>query len=480
MAFRDLHEFADFLERNGQLRRVSVPVSNELEITEITDRVSKAGGPALLFEDVVGYNMPVIINMFGSYQRTSWALNVPSLDALSQRISNLLQADLPASLTGKMGKLFELSELARFRPKIVRSGRCQEVVEDTSPSIKDLPILKCWPLDGGQYVTLPLVVTRDPVSGRRNVGMYRMQVYDERTLGMHWHMHKDAAEHYSHSEGAGKRLEVAVALGSDPATIYAATAPLPSEIDEFLFAGWLRRKSVELVKCRTVDLEVPAHSEIVLEGYVDPAERRLEGPFGDHTGYYSLPDNYPVFHLTCVTMRRNPIYPATIVGKPPMEDAYLGKATERLFLPLVKMILPEVVDINMPVEGVFHNLVIVSIRKRFPGQARRVMNGLWGMGQLMFAKAIVVVDDDVDVQDTSAVVWRASNNVDPRRDLLVVDGPLDALDHSSPLPGFGSKIGIDATRKWPAEGHNREWPPDIEMSDEIRRIVDERWAEYGL
>ena len=480
MAFDDLHDFIEYLEKKGQLRRVKALVSSDLEITEITDRVSKAGGPALLFEDVAGYDMPVAINLFGSLDRMAAALGVTSLDEISDRVGNLLKADLPASLMGKMGKLLEVSELARFRPKVVRNGECQEVVEEANPSVGNLPILKCWPLDGGPFITLPLVVTRDPITGRRNLGMYRMQVFDDRTLGMHWHMHKDAAEHYAHSEGKGKRLEVAVALGADPATIYSATAPLPSEIDEFLFAGWLRRKPVELVKCRTVDLEVPAHADIILEGYVDPTERRLEGPFGDHTGFYSLADYYPVFHLQCVTRRKKPIYPATIVGRPPMEDAYLGKATERLFLPLIKMILPEVVDVNMPAEGVFHNLVVVSMNKRYPGQARKVMNGLWGMGQLMFAKTIVVVDGDVDVQDLAEVVWRATNNVDPKRDFMFVEGPLDALDHSSPLPGFGSKVGIDATRKWASEGHNREWPPDIEMSNEIRRIVDERWSEYGL
>jgi 4-hydroxy-3-polyprenylbenzoate decarboxylase len=353
-------------------------------------------------------------------------------------------------------------------------------VVDTSPSLYDLPVLKCWPEDGGRFITLPLVFTRDPVTGRRNAGMYRMQVYDEKTTGMHWHLHHDGAENYRRNQSQKKRMDVAVALGGDPATIYSATAPLPKDIDEMLFAGFLRKEPVEMVPCKTVDLEVPAHAEIILEGYVDPEETRTEGPFGDHTGYYSLSDEYPVFHLTCMTHRRDPIYPATIVGKPPMEDCYMAKATERIFLPLMQMLVPEVVDINLPLEGVFHNCILISIRKRYPGQAKKVISSVWGMGQMMFTKFVVVVDETVNVQNVSEVMWKVFNNVDPRRDTVIVDGPLDALDHSSPLPHYGSKLGIDATKKWPSEGHNREWPNDIVMDPAVRERVDRRWKELGF
>lgn len=349
------------------------------------------------------------------------------------------------------------------------------------PDLDILPVLKCWPDDAGRFITLPQVYTRDPRSGKRNVGMYRLQVYDKKTTGMHWHIHHDGAENYRLNQSAATgRMEVAVALGGDPAIAYSATAPLPKEIDELIFAGFLRKKPVELVKCKTVDLEVPAEAEIVLEGYVLPAESRREGPFGDHTGYYSLPGDYPVFHLTCMTHRQDAIYPTTIVGKPPQEDCYLALASERIFLPLMKMQMPEIVDMHMPMEGVFHNCVFVSITKTYPGQARKIMNALWGMGQMMFAKFIIVVDGEVNVQNLSEVLWKVFNNVDPRRDTMVVDGPLDVLDHSAPAPLFGAKMGIDATRKWAAEGHDREWPADIDMSREIIEMVNSRWSEYGL
>ena len=482
-AFRDLPHFLDFLEEQGQLRRVRTPVSAELEITEIADRVVKAGGPALLFENVVGSSVPLAINLFGTEQRMAWALGGESLDEVGQRVQKLLdlaRADLPASMFDKLKVLGDLAEMASYAPRIVSRAPCQEVMNADSPSLAPFPILKCWPEDGGAYFTLPLVVTKDPESGRRNVGMYRLQVYDERTTGMHWHLHKGGAQHYRAAERRGERLEVAVALGCDPATIYAATAPLPPNFDEFLFAGFLRRKSLDLVRCQTVSLEVPANSEIVLEGYAEPAERRMEGPFGDHTGYYSLPDLYPVFHITCITQRRNPIYPATVVGRPPMEDYFLGKATERIFLPMIKMVIPDIVDLHMPAEGVFHNLLLVSINKTYPAQAQKVMHAIWGFMGLMLTKAIVVVDADVNVHDVSEVVWRACNNVDPSRDVVFAQGPLDALDHSSPYPFRGSKVGIDATRKSPAEGHPREWPADIVMDPQIRRLVDRKWKEYGI
>lgn len=482
MAFKDLREYVEHLEKRGELRRIRAEVSRELEITEISDRVVKSGGPALLFENVRGYDMPVLTNMFGTEARTAFALGVERLDELGERVGkylSLAQGAMPASMVDKLRTLGQLAEFASYAPKVVEEAPCQEVVIDP-PSLATIPVLKCWPQDGGPFITLPMVITRDPRTGQRNVGMYRLQVFDERTTGMHWHLHKGGAQHYRASESKAERLPVAVAIGADPATIYAATAPLPPGIDELFFAGFLRREKVELVRCRTVDLEVPAHSEIVLEGYVDSQERRREGPFGDHTGFYSLADDYPVFHVTCVTHRRNPIYPATIVGRPLMEDYFLGKATERLFLPLIRMMLPEVVDISMPAEGVFHNLVIVSIRKQYPGHTRKVMYGLWGLMLMSLTKTIVVVDEDVDVHNASEVAWRLLNNVEPRRDLVFAEGPLDALDHSSPQSHYGGKLGIDATRKGPADGHPREWPDEIRMDPDVVRRVDALWTELGL
>ncbi|MFZ5597442.1 MAG: menaquinone biosynthesis decarboxylase [Bacillota bacterium] len=481
MAYQDLREFISDLDRRGLIRRIKTEVDAELEITEITDRVSKNGGPALLFENVRGYKMPVLTNAFGSVERMCMALGVKKLDDIGDEIMKLFNpSELPATFMDKLRAMPKLARLASVFPKTVKTGPCKEVVNKDNPDLGQLPVLKCWPMDGGPFITLPLVFTRDPVTGQRNMGMYRMQVFDGKTTGMHWHLHKDGAEHLRKVDPEKRRLPVAVALGGDPAVIYSATAPLPGGIDELMFAGFLRKKPVEMVRCETVDLEVPAGSEIVLEGYVDPLESRLEGPFGDHTGYYSLADQYPVFHLTCITHRKDPIYPATIVGRPPMEDAYLGKATERIFLTMIRMILPEVRDMNMPPEGVFHNCVIVSIEKRYPGHARKVMNALWGLGLMMLAKLIVVVDSNVDVQNLSEVAWRVFNNIDGRRDVVIMDGPLDALDHSSPLPHYGSKIGIDATTKGPGEGHLREWPEDIEMSPEIKKLVDGKWDSYGL
>ncbi|MBO8159085.1 menaquinone biosynthesis decarboxylase [Thermosyntropha sp.] len=481
MAYQDLREFISVLEKEGELKRIKVEVDSELEITEITDRVSKAYGPALLFENVKGYNMPVLINAFGSVKRMSMALGVKSLDDIAQEVTDLLEIkdNVPRSMWDKVKMLPKLAELSSFMPKIVKKAPCQEVV-DYEPSLDILPILKCWPKDAGKFITLPQVYTRDPETGKRNVGMYRMQVYDSQTTGMHWHMHHDGAENYRKNCKLGRATEVAVALGGDPVITYAATAPLPKDIDELIFAGFLRKKSVELVKCKTVDLEVPADAEIVIEGYVNPGETRVEGPFGDHTGYYSLAGEFPVFHVQCITYRRDAIYPATIVGKPPQEDCYMALATERIFLPLLKFQLPEIVDMHLPMEGVFHNCVLVSIKKSYPGHARKVMNALWGMGQMMFAKFIIVVDEDVNVQNVSEVMWKVFNNVDPRRDTVIVDGPLEVLDHSAPLPLYGAKMGIDATRKWRSEGHLREWPEDIKMSPEIKELVDKRWSEYEI
>ena len=483
MAFDDLREFVAHLEKHGQLRRVRARVSRDLEITEITDRVSKGRGEsnqALLFEQVEGFDVPVLINAFGSPERMAAALSVEHLSDLSARVAKLLDLRMPGSFFDKLRKLGDLFDVAKAGPKRVRSAPCQEVVETDQPSLASLPILRCWPGDAGRYITLPLVFTRDPITGARNVGMYRLQVHDERTLGMHWQTHKGSAEHERVAQEQGKPMEVAIALGGDPVSIYSGSAPLPPGIDEMVFAGWLRGSGVPMVACKTVDLEVPAEAEIVLEGHVDPAERRLEGPFGDHTGYYSLAREYPVFHLKAITRRKQPIYPTTIVGRPPQEDYWLGKATERIFLPIIRLLLPEVVDMNMPAEGVFHNLVIVSIKKRYPGQARKVMYALWGLGLMMLAKNIIVVSEHVDVHNLSEVAWRATGNIDPTRDLLIVDGPSDDLDHASVRHRFGGKMGIDATEKSDMDAIGQPWPEEIVMSDDIRALVTRRWQEYGL
>lgn len=481
MAYRDLRDYVARLEREGELVRVGQRVSPDLEITEIADRVVKRGGPALLFENVEGSKVPVLINHFGSMRRMAMALGVESLDEIGAEIESLIQTEVPGGFLEKLRMLPRLAKLASIFPRTVKSAPCQEVVRaGEDASLDFLPVLKCWPGDGGPFITLPMVFTRDPETGKRNVGMYRMHVYDSRTTGMHWHVHKVGARHCAEYERRGERMEVAVALGGDPAITYAATAPLPEDFDEMIFAGFLRKAPVEMVQCKTIDAQVPADAEIVLEGYVEPHERRVEGPFGDHTGYYSPAEDYPVFHLTAVTHRKDPIYPATIVGRPPMEDCYIGKATERIFLPLVRTQIPEIVDMNLPVEGIFHNLAFVSIRKRYPMQARKVMSALWGLGQMMFTKVIVVFDEDVDVQDMRQVLWRLGSNIDPRRDVTFSEGPVDALDHAAPNALFGSKMGIDATRKLPEEGHNREWPEDIRMSPEVVAKVDRIWGELGI
>jgi 4-hydroxy-3-polyprenylbenzoate decarboxylase len=480
MAFTDLRDFVARLEQRGRLHRVTAEVARDLEITEIVDRVSKSGADAnvgLLFERVAGSTMPVLVNAFGAEDRMALALGVEQLDELGARVAKLVDARVPGGFGDKLRKLGTLLDVARAAPRRVEQAPCQEVVETSTPSLAGLPILQCWPGDGGRYITLPAVFTRDPVTGARNVGMYRLQVFDDRTLGMHWQTHKGGAEH---QRRATERMPVAVALGGDPAVIYSASAPLPPGIDEIVFAGWLRGSGVEMVRCRTNDLDVPAHAEIVLEGWVDPDEQRLEGPFGDHTGYYSLARDYPVLHLTAVTRRARPIYPTTIVGRPPQEDYWLGKATERIFLPLMRLMLPEIVDVNMPAEGVFHNLVIVSIRKRYPGHARKVMQALWGMGLMMLAKTIVVVSEHVNVHDLSEVAWRATGNIDPRRDLVIVDGPMDDLDHAALRHRFGGKLGVDATEKGPLDDVTQPWPEEIRMSEEIRDRVTRRWKDYGL
>jgi 4-hydroxy-3-polyprenylbenzoate decarboxylase len=481
MAYRDLREFIRALEEKGELKRIAVEVDPILEITEFADRAVKSGGPALLFEKPKGYGTPVLINAFASMRKMEIALEVRSVEEIAGRIVEFLEMRMPEGLMGKLKMLPKLVEMGAFFPRMVSTGACQEVVRRDNFSLFDYPVLKCWPEDGGRFITLPLVFSKNPDTGKRNCGMYRMQIFDDRTAGMHWQTHKQGAEHYrrlrSHSL---TRMDVAVAIGADPATMYSSILPLPPDMDEMLIAGFLRQSPVEMVKCITCDLEVPANAEIVLEGYVELGELRTEGPFGDHTGFYSLADEYPVFHVTCITERQEPIYATTIVGPPPMEDYFMGKAIERIFLPLMRMQLPEVRDICMPVEGVFHNLILVSMRKSYPGHARKVMHAIWGTGQAMFSKCIVVVDEEVDVQNVREVAWKALNNIDPERDIEFALGPVDSLDHSSRLPNFGSKMGIDATRKWPTEGFTRPWPGLIEMSPEVKKRVGELWKSAGL
>lgn len=484
MKFKDLREFMSFLESKGELKRITAPVNQDLEITEIADRVIASGGPALFFENVEGHSTPVLINLFGTHQRVAWGLGVDHIDELTTRVRDILGMvqGPPTTFADKLKAAGKLIGLARSQPKIVRKAPCQDVVltgDDVSLDI--LPVPKCWPLDGGRYITLPLVVTRDPENGTRNVGIYRMQIYDSKTTGMHWQTHKVAAHHYRVNEDEGNdRMEVAVAIGGDPTTTWAGSMPLPPGVDEFGVAGVIRGEAVELVKCITVDLEVPAHAEYVLEGYVVPGETRSEGPFGDHTGYYSMEDDYPVLHVTAITHRRDPIYPTTFVGRPPKEDYFMGHASERLMLPALQMTLPEIVDYSMPAEGIFHNLLIISINKEYPGHARKVMHSIWGLGLLMLTKSIVIVDHYVDVQNPSEVAWRVSANIDPAHDIVFADGPADDLDHASVLPKFGTKMGIDATAKGKVDGRTRDWPPDITMSDEIKNLVDNRWQEYGI
>lgn len=481
--YANLGEFVADLRGLSELREIAAPVDSHLEIAEIADRCVKhpSGGPALLFTNVKGSKFPLLINALATEKRMARSLGVKKLDDLGDRVRGLLKLVQPGSMGDKLGMLLQLKDLAALLPRVVRTAPCQEVVaEGEEVDLRALPVLTCWPGDGGPFITLPMVFTKNPDSGTQNVGMYRMQVYDERTTGMHWQRHKHGREHQDVS-GANARMPVAAAIGADPATVYSASAPLPSGVDEMLLAGLLRSKSVPMVACKTVDIQVPAEAEFVLEGYVDNAELRREGPFGDHTGVYSLADDYPVFHVTCLTHRRSPIYWTTIVGRPPMEDAWLGKATERLFLPLLQQMMPEVVDYNFPIEGGFQNLVIVSVRKRYPGHAKKVMYGLWGLGHMMMlTRNIIVVDADVDVQNPSEVAWVTLNNVDAGRDLVFAPGPVDALDHAAPLPTLGTKLGIDATRKTAEEGYQREWPANIIMSDDVKQAVAQRWKEFGL
>ena len=548
MSYRDLRDFLNKLEEAGELQKIVSAVDPYLEISEITNRVSK-GSPdknkALLFENVSGYQIPVLINTLGSYKRMNLALGVNSFKEIGNRIEKFLDKKVPDSLLGKLSMLPKLIEVASFPPKMTNHAPCQEVVitrdkNPNEPMLDKLPVITAWPEDAAPFITMTVVVTKDPKTGIRNVGMYRLQKIDNNTTCMHWHKHHDGAQNYietvssqqsttraqrtdelgqeieqdgkishrssvqvkerqakdvamsnilsvekeketSRRDFSGtKKMEVAVAIGCDPAVMYAASAPLPPGIDEFLFAGFLRSSPVELVKCKTVDLEVPATSEIVLEGYVDLDELTTEGPFGDHTGFYSMAGLFPKFHITAMTHRTNPIYTTIIVGKPPIEDSYMGKATEQIFLPLVRVFLPEVVDLNLPLEGAFHNCAIVSIKKKYPYHARKVMNAIWGIGQLMFSKYIVVVDDDVDVHNLSDVAFRVFANTDPKRDSLFTEGPTDILDHAATTMAISGKMGLDATRKWKSEGYMREWPGEMKMDEDTRKLVSKRWKEYGI
>jgi 4-hydroxy-3-polyprenylbenzoate decarboxylase len=547
--YTDLRDWIKQLDKAGELRRIREAVSPYLEMAEIADRTAKlgkgtptAGGPALLFENVTGFpGAKVLMNQFGSERRMKLALETDSLDAIADRIRTLMHPESPTSLLDKLKMLPKLAEVGSFFPKVIsaKDAACKQVIHRTVEDggdgfdLLELPILTTWPQDGGPFITLPCVVTRDPKSGKRNVGMYRMQVYDGQTTGMHWQRQKNAAEHLrdrlrmatesgaphldsemwdrTTSDLSGRvdimaqtsggiapaanpasiptttlakvregRMEVAVAIGTDPATTFSAIVPAPPDVEEYLIAGFLRGKPVELVKCETVNLEVPAHAEYILEGYVNLAELRTEGPFGDHTGFYTMEDQYPVFHITCITHRKDPIYAATIVGKPPMEDAWMGKAVERIFLPLMQLTLPEIVDVCLPPEAVFHNLMVVAIRKSYAGHARKVMNGIWAMGQAMFTKCVIVVDEDCDVQDLAEVTLRVANNIDPERDIQFTLGPVDSLDHSSRLPNYGSKMGIDATRKWAAEGFTRPWPPMLKQDPAITAKIDALWKKLGI
>jgi len=487
MTIQNLREFIELLEKRKQLARIKAPLSPHLEITEIADRVVKGpaeSNKALLFENLPGYEMPVLINAFASPQRMAWALGVDDLDELNQRLGRIIDLRLPQGFGAMLTRGREIWQVFKSigpGPKRVRSGPVQEVVYKEDASLDRLPILQCWPKDGGGFITLPQVITRDPENGTRNVGMYRLQVVDERTLLVHWQRHKGGAEHERSARRAQKaQIPAAIVLGGDPASMWCASAPLPPNIDEYLLAGYLRGSPVPFVECVTQPLDVPAQAEIVIEGYVDPNEHLPEGPFGDHTGYYTPVELFPVFHVTAITQRKKPVYPTTIVGIPPMEDVWMGKATERLFLPLMRLFLPEVIDVSMPAEGVFHNLVIVSIKKRFPGHARKVIFGMWGLALLSLSKTIVVVDEWVDVQNLSQVAWQALGNVDWSHDVVITDGPVDHLDHASHQHSFGGKIGVDATAKLPEEGYSRGWPEVVEMSPEVKARIDEIWGKLNL
>jgi len=535
--FGDLQSYIAELERRGQLKRITAHVDPILEIAAIAERVSKMpaagsasapptdpvhgkrGGHALLFSNLRGSRIPVAINTFGSYERMRLALGVDSFEELAERVQQLAKPEMPTTLLEKMKKLPQLAKMASYGPKVVKRGMCQEAVLTDDASLLDLPIIQCWPRDGeagyggkpslpplgkggsegatgeiaraeargsvesngtGRYITFAGIYTKDPETGERNVGMYRVQVFDRKLAAMHWHMHHDGARHFRKYKSRGEKMPLAIVLGGEPVLTYAATCPLPPDVSELLFAGFLNDGGIELVPCKTIPMEVPINAEIVIEGWVDIERTLVEGPFGDHTGFYSLADRYPAFHVTAITHRKEPIYPTTIVGPPPQEDYYLGKATERVFLPLLRILIPDIIDYHLPMFGAFHNAVFVKIRKEYPMQARKVMSSIWGAGQMMFSKMIVVVDEHVNVHDEQDVLFHVGANVDWRRDTVIVDGPCDILDHATPYYGTGAKIGIDATRKIAGEGVVREWPDELKMGEEVRQLVERRWKEYGF
>ena len=483
--YKNLQDFIEFLEQKNDLIRIKTKVSWNLEITEITQRVLQNGGPALLFEDVADSDFPVLINIFGTEQRMAWALGVENLNQIAEKIETLLGTvqGPPTGIVNKIKLLGDLINVARIGPKHHAKAPSQEIIHTGDAiDITKLPILKTWPLDGGRYITLPLVITKDPETNIHNIGMYRMQVFDKKTTGMHWQTQKVGRHHQTlEKKNGSSKMEVAVALGGDPALIWSGSAPVPPDINEYLLSGFIRNKGVSVTKGITVDLDIPSEAEFIIEGFVDPNESRKEGPFGDHTGYYSIEDEYPVFHVTAVTHRKNPIYPTIVVGRPPQEDYWLGKATERIFLPIMKLTIPEIIDVHMPAEGVFHNLILVSMNREYPGQAQKVAHGLWGLGLMSLTRAIVLLDSDVDLNNPSEVLWRITSNTDPRRDIFFSEGPLDDLDVSSPTGHVGSKIGIDATRKTnESEMGNRKWMPDITMDEDIIEQVTAKWKEYGI
>ncbi|MCX9192751.1 menaquinone biosynthesis decarboxylase [Carbonactinospora thermoautotrophica] len=482
MAYDDLQSFLNALEKEGDLKRIKVEVDPYLEITEIVTRVVKERGPALLFENVKGSSLPLAINVFGTERRMAKALgDAKSLDEIGDRIGELLKPELPQGWSGFREALGKLVRLKSVPPKKVRHAPCQEIVKKGDEiDLYELPGLHTWPGDGGVFLNLGLTHTRHPETGQRNLGLYRLQVHDKRTLGLHWQIHKDSRAHHAVAERRGERLPVAIAFGCPPAVTYAASAPLPADIDEYLFAGFLMQERVEMVECLTVPLQVPANAQIVLEGWLDPGERRPEGPFGDHTGFYTPVEPFPALTVECMTMRSDPIFQSIVVGRPPQEDGPMGKATERIFLPLLKVMVPDIVDYDLPVEGVFHNCAIVSIDKRYPKHAQKVMHAIWGAHLLSLTKLIIVVDADCDVHDYSEVAWRAFGNVDYARDVLITEGPVDHLDHSAYQQFWGGKMGVDATRKWPEEGYTRGWPDMIEQDPAIVEKVTRRWKEYGL
>ncbi|MCL5055553.1 MAG: menaquinone biosynthesis decarboxylase [Firmicutes bacterium] len=479
MLFQNLGQFIEALDQKGWLAKIKTECDPVLEIAEIAVQTVKKEGRALLFENPKGSKIPLAVNLFGAHNRLLLALGVGSYEEVAQRIKEFLTPPSPATLIEKIELLPKLMEINRFLPKKVKKGVCQEIIVE-NPSLDLLPVLKCWPRDAGKYITFPLVITKDPETGIRNVGCYRMQVHDSKTTGMHWQIHKDATHHFWKYREKKKRMEAAIAIGADPATLFAAVSPLPPGIDELLFSGFLRKSPVEVVKGLTVDLEVPAEAEIVLEGYVDPEEEKLEGPFGDHTGFYSLPEPYPVFHLTGMTHRKNPIYLSAVVGKPPQEDAYFGKAIERIFLPLIQIFYPEICDMNFPVEGVFTNCAIVSIKKSFPGHGKKIIHGLWGLGQIMWTRFIIVVDHTIDIQNLSETAWWVFTTFDPEKNLIISDGPLDALDHASNFEKYGKKLGLDCTKPWREEGRTRPWPEEINQDPEVVEKVKEKIKGLNL